>query len=47
LINKLEKLNKDKIPLMIIQAIALLKMMFQDTKKEEEEPNKKMKKLKD
>tara|TARA_B110000285_G_C15017851_1_gene559983 strand:+ start:873 stop:1016 length:144 start_codon:yes stop_codon:yes gene_type:complete len=47
LINKLEKLNKDKIPSMIIQAIALLKRMFQDTTREEEEPNKKMKKHKD
>jgi len=47
LINKLEKLNKDKILSMIIQAIVLLKRMFQDISKEEEEPNKKMKKHKD
>jgi len=46
LISKLEKPNKEKILLMIIQAIALRKRMFQDTE-EADKPNKKMKMQKD
>jgi hypothetical protein len=46
LLSKLEKLNKEKIPLMIIPAKAVPKKISLD-KKEVDNQNKKIKKLKD